>query len=63
MDKKQTFCEKVADIVRGKVGSTYQVETGEVCKENGILLHCISIIWPDINITPCYYVEDFHKSR
>lgn len=59
------FAEEIKVVLEKKTGR--KVRINEVMKNNGVVLHGISIIEPDINITPTIYMEpffnDFEKGR
>ena len=58
MDMK-AFCEKVKAALTEHTEEGMQVRISEVRKNNGIVLHGVSVFRPGINITPTVYLEQF----
>ena len=58
MEMKE-FCEKVKAALTETAEEGMQVRISEVRKNNGIILHGVSVFRPGINITPTVYLEQF----
>ena len=55
----KAFCEKVKAALEDMTDEGMEVRISEVRKNNGIVLHGISVFRPDVNITPTVYLEQF----
>ena len=57
----QDFCEKVKTALQNELEENRVVRISEVPKNNGIVLHGVSIFEPGVNITPTIYLEEYLK--
>ena len=57
----QDFCKKVKTALQNELEENRVVRISEVPKNNGIVLHGVSIFEPGVNITPTIYLEEYLK--
>ena len=58
----KVFCEKVKAALEELTEEGMEVRISEVRKNNGLVLHGVSVIDPKVNITPTVYLEKFLQS-
>ena len=56
------FAAKVCGSVRAELGSRYRVDVKEVRKNNGVVLHGLTITAKGENVAPTIYLEGFLKA-
>lgn len=56
------FAQKVSSAVESKLGKNYSVELREVRKNNGVLLHGLTILAEGQNVAPTIYLEHFWRA-
>lgn len=54
------FTEEIKVVLESTIGK--EVKINEVMKNNGVVLHGLSIIEPGINVTPTIYMESFFNN-
>ena len=53
------FAKKVRDVIRKEMGDGYVVQVNEVVKNNGVILHGLSVRRFEYNIAATIYLDDF----
>lgn len=56
------FAQKVRRAVEKELGGVCRADLKEVKKNNGVLLHGLSILSPESNVAPTIYLETFHAA-
>lgn len=56
------FVQKVCRTVESELGEAYRVETKEVLKNNGVLLHGMIIFSDSRNVAPTIYLDHFWRA-
>lgn len=61
MEMKE-FTAKVRSVIENRLGEGYSVEVKEVRKNNGVMLHGLTILTPGRNVAPTLYLEHFWRA-
>lgn len=62
MEMKE-FATKVCDSMRAELGSGYRVDVKEVMKNNGVVLHGLTIVAQGETVAPTIYLENFLEAH
>lgn len=56
-----SFVTMVKEEMKKRLGAEYDVKVSEVMKNNGVLLTGLTIIQPQVNISPIIYLDDYYE--
>lgn len=57
-----SFVTMVKEEMKKRLGAEYDVKVSEVMKNNGVLLTGLTIIQPQVNISPIIYLDDYYEA-